>query len=150
MQLQPRDLVLGAGVLVLGVVGLLRLAEPQPTRMRAISVEAVSIPAESVDPGQTVTREADWQPPDDVYLLGWLPVPGAPEAEPELLLRVGELRLFEAHGHASWPSFFPAGSGFLVRKGQPVTLRLTLVNSGPRADTRGARALLYFVPVAGN
>jgi hypothetical protein len=46
--------------------------------------------------------------------------------------------------------FLPAGSGFLVRKGQTLTMRYRLVNNGPATETRGASALVYFVPVAGN
>jgi hypothetical protein len=103
-----------------------------------------------VDQGQTVTREVHWEPPDDVYLIGWHPRAGAPEAEPELLLRVGDVRIFETRGPATSGASFPAGSGYLVRKGQRLTLRFTLANSGPAAESRGARALIYFVPVAGN
>ena len=150
MKLEPKDLLLGAGLLVLIAVGLARVAGPDRARMQPVSVEALDIPSETVGQGQTVTREVDWEPPDDVYLIGWRPSAGAPAAEPELMLRVGEVRLFDVRGDRAEPAFFPAGSGYLVRKGQRLTLRFTLANSGPAAESRGAGALLYFVPVAGN
>jgi hypothetical protein len=150
MKVEPKELLLGAGLLVLIAVGLCRVLGPDRARMRAVSIEALDVPSETVGQGGTVTREVQWDPPDDVYVIGWHPSAGAPEAEPELMIRVGDVRVFETRGPHPVGAFFPAGSGYLVRKGQRVTLRLTLANSGPEAESRGARALLYFVPVAGN
>lgn len=149
MRLGAKELLLAAGILALLAVGLCRLMAPARPPMRAVSVEGLQVPSEIVGQGQIVTREVHWSPPDDVYLIGWHPLVGAPQAEPELMLRVGEVRIFETRGWAPAASF-PAGSGFLVRKGQSVTLRFTLANEDPARQSGGARALLYFVPVAGN
>ena len=150
MKLELKDVLLAAGLLLLIAVGLIRVAGSDRARMRPVSVEAIEVPSEMVAQGQTVTREASWDPPDDVYLIGWLPTVGAPEAQPELLLRLGQIRLLDARGFQALPTFFPAGSGYVVRKGQRLTLTFSLTNSGPAAESRGAWVLLYFVPVAGN
>jgi hypothetical protein len=150
VKVEGKELLFAAGLLLLLAVGLCRLVGSDRPRMRPVSVEALEVPSEPVDQGQTVTREVHWDPPDDVYLIGWHPRAGAPEAEPELLLRVGDVRIFETRGPLTSGASFPAGSGFVVRKGQRLTLRFTLANSGPAAESRGARALIYFVPVAGN
>lgn len=150
MKLELKDVLLAAGLLLLIAVGLIRVAGSDRARMRPISVDAIEVPSEMVGQGQTVTREASWSPPDDVYLIGWLPTVGAPEAQPELLLRLGEIRLLDARGSQPFPIFFPAGSGYVVRKGQRLTLRFILSNTGPPAQSQGAWVLLYFVPVAGN
>jgi hypothetical protein len=150
MRVEPKELLLGAGLLALIAIGVCRVAGPGRSPMRPVSIEAIEIPTETLGQGQTVTREVSWDPPDDVYLIGWHPTAGAPEAEPEMMLRVGEVRIFDTRGPRPTGAFFPAGAGYLVRKGQRVTLRLTLDNSGPEGPSHGARVLLYFVPVAGN
>jgi hypothetical protein len=146
----PRDALFAAGLVVLILVGLVRVASPDRSRTRPVSVQAIEIASETVAQGQTATREAGWEPPDDVYVIGWAPRAGAPDAEPEMMLRVGDVRLFEVMGAGGAPTFYPAGSGYLLRKGQRLTLRLTLTNSGPAAESRGAHALVYFIPVAGD
>jgi len=148
--MKGKDLLFGAGLVLLLAVGLCRLYGTERPRFRAVSVNALEIPSETVGQGQTVTREASWDPPDDVYVIGWAPRAGAPEAEPELMLRAGDVRLFEGRGVLAGPVFFPSGSGYRLRKGERLTLRLALTNSGPPAESRGARALIYFVPVAGS
>jgi hypothetical protein len=150
VKVEGKELLFGGGLLFLLAIGLVRVMGPERPRMRPISIEALDVPPEVVGTGDTLTREAHWQPPDDIYLIGWLPRVGAPGAEPELLLRVGDLRIFETHWPVPMGVFFPEGSGYLVRKGQTLTVRYSLHNTGPAADSRGARVLLYFVPVAGN
>ena len=39
---------------------------------------------------------------------------------------------------------------WLLRKGERLTLRYQLSNLGPAGETKGAGALVYFVPVQGN
>jgi hypothetical protein len=45
-------------------------------------------------------------------------------------------------------AFMPAGTGYLVRKGEIVKLRLQINNSGPDGESRGAKALVYFHPLS--
>lgn len=147
-----RDLALwGAGLLVLAVA-LVRLAVPDRARLRPLSVEGIDIPSEPVAQGQTIERRATWSPPDDVYLLGW-DYDLASGASPRLRLLHGDTRLFMVGGDAgagSGHALFPTGAGYRVRKGETLTLVFSVTNLGPPGESRGASALLYFVPVAGN
>jgi hypothetical protein len=134
----------------LGLVLFRLMATPAPPTRR-LSVEALEIKSQAVRSGESLTHEASWLPPDDVFIVGWAPELGAPAARPELYLLCGETRIFAAPRGAveGMPTLFlPAGTGFLIRKGEPVTLRLRLDNLGPDGETRGARALIYFHPVA--
>ncbi len=114
-------------------------------------MEALEIENAPIRSGQSLVQEASWSPPDDVFIVGWAPDLGAPRALPELYLRAGETTIFRAP-RASLeglkPDFLPSGTGFLIRKGETVKLRLQINNSGPDGETRGARALIYFHPVA--
>jgi hypothetical protein len=150
MKLEPKELLLGAGILLLLAVGLCRAIGPGHPHMQPVSVQGLDLPSQNVDPGQTVTREVTWEPPDDVYLIGWLPRAGVLDAESELMLRVGDVRIFDTRGPGLAGAFFPAGSGYVVRKGQRLTLRSTISHSGTATESRGAQVLIYFVPVAGN
>ena len=146
-----RDLALwGAGVLLLAVA-LVRLAVPDRARMRPVSIEAIDIPTEPIASGQTIERQATWNPPDDVYLLGWN-YDVETRAAPTLRLLHGNTRLFmvAGAGGSTDHSFFPAGAGYRVRKGETLTLTFRVTNGGPPGETHGAGALLYFVPVEGN
>jgi hypothetical protein len=146
-----RDLALwGAGLLLLAVA-LVRLAVPDRTRLRSVSIEAMDIASEPIGQGQTVDREATWSPPDDVYLLGWNYVVET-RAAPTLRLLHGNTRLFMVGGGsaAADVDLFPEATGYRVRKGEKLTLAFRLTNGGPPGETHGASVLIYFVPVAGN
>ena len=111
-------------------------------------MEIKSAPIKS---GASLVQESSWSPPDDVFIVGWAPDLGAPSALPELCLRAGETTIFlapRASLEGLKPAFLPAGTGFLIRKGETVKLRLQLNNSGPDGETKGALALIYFHPVA--
>jgi len=109
-------------------------------------------------------RESEWQPPDDVYVVGWHAwrrTPPGVTYRSELLLydRSTQATLFvlTAAGTGSGeekdgvPGVMPAGSGYRAFKGRPLILRYTIENKGSRSfDTGGAGTLIYFVPVAGN
>src|SRR5262249_30147999 len=125
MKVELRELLLAAGLLALIALGVCRVAGPIRPPMRPVSIEAIEIPSETVGQGQTIDREVGWEAPDDVSVIGWQPRAGAPEAEPELMLHVGEVRLFETRGPSPSGAFLPADSGYLVRKGQRVTFRLS-------------------------
>jgi hypothetical protein len=130
--------------------GVFRLIDP-PGATRMISVEAVEIKSAAIKSGQSLVQETSWSPPDDVFIVGWAPDIGAPEARPELYL-VGEgTTIFTAERgsiEGLRPVFLPAGTGYLLRKGATVKLRFQIINTGPDGESRGARALVYFHPVA--
>lgn len=146
-----RDLaILATSCAFLGLV-VFRLVAPPAPPTRRLSVEALEIKSQSVRSGESLTHEASWLPPNDVFIVGWAPELGAAAARPELYLLSGETRIFAAPRGATeaLPALFmPAGTGYLIRKGEPVTLRLRLDNLGPDGETRGARALIYFHPAA--
>jgi hypothetical protein len=146
-----RDLALWGGGVLLLAVALVRLAVPDRARMRPVSIEALDIPTEPIASGQTIERQATWNPPDDVYLLGWNHEVET-RAAPTLRLVHGNTRLFMVGGTdgSADHAFFPAGAGYRVRKGETLTLTFRVTNGGPPGETHGAGALLYFVPVEGN
>ena len=146
-----RDLAILAVSSALLGMALLRILAPPVPPPRQLSVEAVEIKSKPIRSGESLVQESSWTPPDDVYIVGWAPDLGAPSALPELYLRVGETTVFlapRASLEGLKPAFLPAGSGFLVRKGEIVRLRLQINNSGPDGESLGARALIYFHPVA--
>lgn len=145
-----RDLIILAVSSALLGMALFRVLAPPTPLTRQISVEAVEIKSKPIKSGESLTQESSWTPPDDVYIVGWAPDLGAPSAAPELYLVTGGTTLFLAPRSSLEglkATFLPSGNGFLVRKGETLTLRLQMLNSGPDGETRGARALIYFHPV---
>lgn len=151
-RLTRNEALVAAGCLLLLAVGVVRLAVPDRSRMRPLSLQGFDIASERIDHGQTLQREKVWQPPDDVYIVGWNPWVGAASSGGELTLLAAGVRLFFfVQGDAAANhTVYPAGTGYLLRKGQTLTLRYHLVNMGPAGETKGAGALVYFVPVEGN
>lgn len=149
--MSTRDLlVAGAIVVALSVAGARTLAPPAAT-VRQLSVEAIEIADAGIGTGEARRDEARWSPPDDVFVVGWAPWLGAPDSGAQLFLQDGATTLFQIVRPAdagARPVFAPSGTGFLVRKGQALTLRLQVTNSGAPGRTHGARALIYFHPVA--
>jgi hypothetical protein len=152
VNVRGKDFAIAAGVVLLLAVAVVRLAVPDRSRIRPLSVAGLDLPSEAIAQGETVTREKTWPAPADVYVIGWSYRIGAPTAGPELHLLAGDVRLFTARGTDALqnPAFFPSGTAFLVRRGQSVTLRFRMSNAGPAGETHGASALVYFVPVMGN
>jgi hypothetical protein len=147
------ELFAGAGFVLLLAVGVLRMGVPDRHAMRPVSVEGIDIPTEPIASGQVLTREKDWRPSVDVYVVGWSYSVGALQAAPDVLLRHGQTVLFFGpRGGAATqnPAFLDAGLGYRLPAGEPLTLQLSMANSGPPGETAGVRALVYFVPVAGN
>ena len=143
-----RDLTILAVSSALLGMALFRIVSPATPLTRQISVEAVEIRSKPIKSGESLTQESSWTPPDDVYVVGWAPDLGAPSAAPELYLVSKGTTIFLApRASLEGPAFLPSGTGFLVRKGETVTLRLQMLNTGPDGETRGARALIYFHPV---
>ena len=145
-----RDLTILAVSSALLGMALFRIVSPATPLTRQISVEAVEIRSKPIKSGESLTQESSWTPPDDVYVVGWAPDLGAPSAAPELYLVSKGTTIFlapRASLEGFKAAFLPSGTGFLVRKGETVTLRLQMLNSGPDGETRGARALIYFHPV---
>ena len=151
-RLSRNEALVGAACLLLLAVGVVRLAVPDRSRMRALSLQGFDIPSERIEQGQTLQRERVWEPPDDVYIVGWNPWVGAVAAGGDLTLFAGGVRLFYfVQGDAGANSSqYPAGTGYRLRKGERLTLRYRLVNLGPAGDTKGAGAVVYFVPAEGN
>lgn len=142
--------IAGFGCALLGIA-LFRVVVPAGAPTRRISVEAVEIKAQPIKSGESVIQEASWAPPDDIFIVGWTPLVGSPEAQPNLYLMAGATAIFGTeHGglEGTKASFLPAGTGYRVSKGETVKLRLQITNSGPDGHTGGARALIYFHPVA--
>jgi len=159
-----RDLFMASGAMLLLAVAIVRLAVPERSRIRPLSIEAFEVPGEMVEPAQTVTQEAPWAPPTDVYVMGWNPWIGAPsavayDADLQVYLPSEKATVFIFGQRVTppgtvdaWRSFsLPPGTGYKVLKGQKLSFRYRLTNMGKDSfDTRGAAALLYFVPVEGN
>ncbi len=149
------DLVIAAGVVLLLAIAIVRLAVPDRSRLRALSVEAIQIPSEPIARGQSIERTLDWVPPADVYIVGWGPRPAAKNSGALLTLFTPgppAMLLFEYQedGRAAANEYAAPGTGFRIAKGQTVRLRFRLNNAGPDTQTLGGVALVYFVPVAGN
>ena len=146
-----RDLLtLAASCALLGLV-LFRLLSPSGAPTRRISVEAMEIKSQPIRSGESATQEASWTPPDDVFVVGWAPDVGAPEARPNLFLMSGSTAIFRIERgsvEGLRATFLPAGTGYLARKGETIKLRFQIDNSGPDGVSGGARALIYFHPVA--
>ena len=142
--------VLALGCALLGFA-FYRVLNPTGAPTRQLSVEGIEIKSQAIRSGEALVHEAKWLPPDDVFIVGWAPEVGAREAQPALFLGSSGVTFFAARTlspEGLRTTFVPSGMGFLVRKGEPVTLRLEIRNSGPDGETRGARALIYFHPVA--
>ena len=150
LRMNRRDLALFIlSTLVFIMVGVRLLLPTSETRR--ISVEAIKIESAPIKSGQTLDQQTSWEPPDDVFIVGWAPSLGSPGASPELHLVSGNTTIFSsppASLENLKPTFLPSGTGFLVRKGEPLRLQLLMKNSGPDGETKGARALVYFHPVA--
>ena len=146
-----RDLAILAMCCALLGVALFRLLTPREGATRRISVEAVEIKSVPIKNGESLVQEASWTSPDDVFIVGWAPRAGASAARPHLRFTTGETTIFQTQ-QASMESpptlFLPAGTGFLIPKGETVKLRLQIVSSGKDGESRGARALIYFHPLA--
>jgi hypothetical protein len=152
-----RDLALvGAAVLLL-VVAIIRVTAPDRSRLRPVAIESCFVPSVTLEAGDRLVREHQWLAPDDVFVVGWQPwrnLPPGVTHRSELMLYdgVAHSTLFVAtdrdpQGDAALPyGGLPAGTGYRLEKGHPLTLRYTVENKGQTAfDSGGAGALLYFV-----
>lgn len=155
MNMSRRDLALiGTGVFLVAIAAV-RLAIPDRSRLRVLSVEAIQIPSEPIKNGQSVERAFEWLPPEDVYIVGWGPRANAKNSGAEMTLFTPgppAMLLFDyaEDGRPNRNEYAAPGTGFLVKKGSVVKLRYRLNNGGPDSMTLGGVALIYFVPAAGN
>lgn len=143
-----------AGILLLAVA-VVRMAVPDRSRLRSLSVEAIQIPSEPVKHDQSIERTFEWLPPEDVYIVGWGPRANAKNSGAEMTLFTPgppAMLLFDyaEDGRPNRNEYAAPGTGFFVKKGSTVKLRFRLNNGGPDSQTLGGVALIYFVPVAGN
>jgi hypothetical protein len=159
-----RDVFMAAGALLLLAIAIVRLAVPERSRIRPLSIEAFEVEGQAIEPSQTVTKEAPWAPPTDVYVMGWNPWIGAPsnaayDADLQVYLPDERATIFIFGQRVTppgtvdaWRSFsLPSGTGYKVLKGQKLSFRYRITNLGEKPfDTHGAASLLYFVPVEGN
>jgi hypothetical protein len=150
MQITRRDGALAAGAVLLLAVAVVRLAVPDRSRMRSLSIEGFDIKSEPIASGQEIQRTASWNPPEDLYVVGWSYEIGSSAGW--LALMQGQTRLFSTTDlrRSANPAFFAGGTGFRVRKGEPLTLHYRVLNTGGDGQTMGASAVVYFVPVEGN
>lgn len=160
LRLTARRVLAGLGLASLLGFAIVRAAVEDRTPLRSLGVQGCWFEQEPVGRGQTVTRELSWIPERDVYLVGWNPLLLAPSEagyEAELALVDGTTRIFvmverrspPAEAAAWNPSELPAGTGYRVRAGRALTLRLRIANDGP-ADfwTEAAGAQVRYVPVS--
>jgi hypothetical protein len=151
-----REFYLAAAAgLLLFAAAVLRVVTPDRFPIRRVSIEGVTIPSQPIAQGETIDRTAEWWPPTDVYLLAWEPTIGARGSGAELFLMVGETRVFgwqdgEHQAVTLSTRETPAGTGYLLRRGEAAKVWLRMTNTGPPGITHGARAYVYFVPVEGN
>src|SRR5687768_12764849 len=94
-----RDILLAAGSILLLVVAIIRVAMPDRAPLRTLSVEGCFTPSVNMEPGDRLTREAEWKPPDDVYVVGWhawrnIPPGAAYRSELMLYDRATQVTLF--------------------------------------------------------
>jgi hypothetical protein len=153
MRVTRVELLAGAGFVLLLAVGVLRMVTPTRTPLRPVSIQGIEIAPEAIATGQRLVREKEWRPGADIYVVGWSYSLGSPHSEPEVMLLHGDTVLFygpRAGSVTQNPAFLDAGLGYRLQANQPLTLRLTMTNTGPPGNTLGARALVYFVPVEGN
>src|SRR5262249_332112 len=148
------EIAIGAGLVLLLAVAVVRLGVVDRTRMRPLEVHAFDIADEPIGHGEEIVRESAWTAAESVYVLGWSYHLGVTTAGAELALLAppGDPGLFDvrAESTASNPAFFQNGAAYLVRKGQPIRIRYRVLNTGPPGSTRGASALVSFIPAAGN
>src|SRR5262245_39323317 len=119
LQIQKRDAALALGATLLLSIAVVRLAVPDRSRIRPLSIEGLEIASEAVATGQELERTASWNPPEDVYVTGWAYHIGSSAGW--LALQQGQTVLFwsTAANPTANPSFFGGGQGFIVRKGEP-------------------------------
>jgi hypothetical protein len=153
MDIERRDVLLWGAALLILAAAVVRLALPARTPIRPVSVEGVALKSEPVGTNETRRAEQHWSPPDDIYLIGWscrigAKTPGASVT----LIAPGDTALFHTVGGSdeARPQFIPEGMGYRVQKGQRLTVRFEVTNTGPPGETGGATVLLWFVPVEGN
>jgi hypothetical protein len=162
--MNKRELLVAAVSLLLLATALVRIAAPDRARLRPLSVASFEVQPTPVPAGETATVETQWSPPSDVYVMGWNPWIGLPPG----VTFDAELMIYERHEKAAlfvmgqrgttasvtdaWREVnLPAGTGYRVRKGRPLTLRYRVTNGGGSPfTTRGATALVYYVGAEGN
>src|SRR5438105_15520582 len=72
MEIKRQEFALGIGLVILLAVAIVRtIIVPDRSRLRPVSVEGLDILSEPIGQGQRIVREKTWNPPANVYLLGW-------------------------------------------------------------------------------
>lgn len=157
MEVSRRDLAIGAAVLLLLAVAIVRTAVPDRSRLRPLSIQGLDIAPALVGQGKDLVSEQVWEAPADVYIMGWNYYIGAPGSGAELLLLgPNEERVFQARATTNPNAlpvgmmFFENGGAWKLGKGRQLRLRYRVHNTGPAGSHYGASALVYFVPAEGN
>ena len=152
--MKRHELAILLGVAFLLAIGVVRLAVPDRSRLRALSVEAIQIPSEPIAHGQSIERSIDWTPPADVYIVGWGPRVHARGSSATLMLYLKSRKTmlfdYQEDGRSSRNEYTAPGTGFFVAKGEAVTIRYRMNNGGLDSQTLGGVGLIYFVPAAGH
>lgn len=147
-----RDIALGTGALLLLAVAVVRVAVPDRSRMRPLSIEGFTISSVELGPHSEDIAEREWSPPADVYVVGWSYHVPATGGVLSLIAPPGDTLIFRVRGGEPdlRPQFMQAGTGYLVRKGQKLRARLHVETLEQPGKTHGAIVLVYFVPAEGN
>ena len=141
LRLTARGVLTGLGLAAFMAFAIVRAAVEDRTPLRNLEVHGLWFQTTKVDPGQTVTQELAWTADRDVYVVGWSPtvLPHASgDHTVELTLSDGETRIFVLAERGSPPgdaeaghaADLPEGTGYLVRAGRALTLRLRMANQG--------------------
>jgi hypothetical protein len=152
LRLTRIEALVAAAGLVLLAVAVVRLAVPDRSRMRPLSIEGITIKSQPIGQAETTHAEATWGPPEDVYIVGWAYHVGAAPGILTLIAPPGDTVLMRVRGGSDEirPQFVAAGAGYRLRKEQQLRARLDVTNTGPAGETHGAIVLVYYVPVEGN
>jgi len=141
LRLTARGVLTGLGLAAVMAFAIVRAAVEDRTPLRSLEVHGLWFEKTKVDPGQTVTQELAWTADRDVYVVGWNPtvLPRASgDHAVELTLSDGDTRIFvlaergrpPGDAEAGHAADLPDGTGYLVRAGRALTLRLRMANQG--------------------
>src|SRR5438552_12493454 len=95
MEIKRQEFALGIALVILLAVAIVRtIIVPDRSRLRPVSVEGLDILSEPIAQGQRIVRERTWNPPANVYLLGWNYRLGSSALGTDLILMGGGVRIF--------------------------------------------------------
>ena len=155
-----RRVLLAAAASLVFALAIVRAGVKDRSALRDLASQDCWFGAETVDGGQTVTRELPWMPEQDIFVVGWhallvAPEDGAYEAELTLFDELAKTRIFAMVQRRSPPApsarwesaALPDGTGYRVSAGRRLVVRLRVRNTsseGLRTEVTGAQ--IRYVP----